>query len=194
MGASLVVQTVKRLSAMLETWVLCLGWEDPLEKEMATHSSTVAWKIPWTEEPCRLQSMGSQRVEHDWATLLLLYYSIWDLSSPTRGQTRVPCTGRWILNHWTIREVPSLYLFSHRLEPLLSFSPCISNRFHLKHILVHIMSLFKLEKDVPLSSKRMYYIIYFLTIIIKTNIQKHLMPPIAESLLCHLIPGLEQYS
>ena len=60
-----MVQTVKRLSAMLETWVLCLGREDPLEKEMATHSSTVAWKIPWTEEPCRLQSMGSQRVKHD---------------------------------------------------------------------------------------------------------------------------------
>ena len=48
------------------------GGEDPLEKEMATHSSTLAWKIPWTEEPCRLQSMGLQSVEHDWATSLLL--------------------------------------------------------------------------------------------------------------------------
>ena len=53
-----------------ETWVQSLGREDPLEKEMATHSSTVAWKIPWTEEPGRLQSMGSQRVGHDWATSL----------------------------------------------------------------------------------------------------------------------------
>ena len=63
--ASLVAQTVKRLSAVLETWVRSLGQEDPLEKEMATHSSILAWKIPRTEEPGRLQSMGSQRVEHD---------------------------------------------------------------------------------------------------------------------------------
>ena len=56
---------VKHLPAMRETWVRFLGWEDHLEKEMATHSSTLAWKIPWTEEPDRLQSMGSQRVRHD---------------------------------------------------------------------------------------------------------------------------------
>ena len=56
---------VKRLPAVWETWVQSLGWEDPLEKEMATHSSTLAWKIPWTEEPGRLQSTGSQRVGHD---------------------------------------------------------------------------------------------------------------------------------
>ena len=62
---SLVAQTVKRLSTMRETWVRSLGWEDPLEKEMAIHSSTIAWKVPWTEEPGRLQSMGSQRVGHD---------------------------------------------------------------------------------------------------------------------------------
>jgi len=54
-----------KASAMLETWVRSLGQEDPLEKEMATHSSTLAWKIPWTEEPGRLQSMGLQRVRHD---------------------------------------------------------------------------------------------------------------------------------
>ena len=60
--ASLVAQTVTRLPAMQETWVQSLGWEDPLEKEMVTHSSTLAWKIPWTEKPGRLQSMGSQRV------------------------------------------------------------------------------------------------------------------------------------
>ena len=52
---------VKRLSTVRETWVQSLGWEDPLEKEMAIHSSTIAWKIPWTEEPGRLQSMGSQK-------------------------------------------------------------------------------------------------------------------------------------
>ena len=62
---SLVAQMVKRLPAMWETQVQSLGWEDPLEKEMATHSSTLAWKIPWMEEPGRLQSMGSQRAGHD---------------------------------------------------------------------------------------------------------------------------------
>ena len=61
----LVAQTVKRLPAMWETWVRFLGQEDPLEKEMAIHSSTVAWKIPWMEQPDRLQSMGWQRVGHD---------------------------------------------------------------------------------------------------------------------------------
>ena len=63
--ASLVAQLVKNLSAMQETWVQSLGREDPLEKEMATHSSILAWRIPWTEEPGGLQSMGSQRVGHD---------------------------------------------------------------------------------------------------------------------------------
>ena len=66
--ASLVAQMVKHMPAMQETWVQSLGWEDPLEKEMATHSSTLAWKIPWTEEPGRLQSMGLQTVRHNWVT------------------------------------------------------------------------------------------------------------------------------
>ena len=60
-----MAQTVKRLSTMQETWVRSLGQEDLLEKEVAIHSSAIAWKIPWTEEPDRLQSMGSQRVRHD---------------------------------------------------------------------------------------------------------------------------------
>ena len=64
-GTSLVAQMVKRLPTLWETQVQSLGWEDPLEKEMAPHSSTLAWKIPWTEEPVRLQSMGSHRVGHD---------------------------------------------------------------------------------------------------------------------------------
>ena len=64
-GASLVAQKLKRLPAMRETGVRSLGQEDPLEKAMATHSSTLAWKIPWMEEPGRLQSMGSQRVRYN---------------------------------------------------------------------------------------------------------------------------------
>ena len=64
-GASLVAQMVKHLPTMQETWVRSLGQEDPLEKEIATHFSILAWRIPWTKEPGRLQSMGSQRVGHD---------------------------------------------------------------------------------------------------------------------------------
>ena len=61
----MVAQMVKRLSTMWEARVQALGWEDPLEKEMTTHSSILAWEIPWTEEPGRLQSIGSQRVGRD---------------------------------------------------------------------------------------------------------------------------------
>ena len=66
--ASPVAQTVKNLPAMWETWVQSLGWEDPLEEGMATHSSILAWRIQWTEEPGRLKSMRLQRVRHNWVT------------------------------------------------------------------------------------------------------------------------------
>ena len=62
---SLVAQMVKNLPTIQETWVRSLGWEDTLEKGMATHANILAWRIPGTEEPDRLQSMGSQRVRHD---------------------------------------------------------------------------------------------------------------------------------
>ena len=62
LGTSLVAQSVKNLPAVQETQILSLGWEDPLEKEIANHSSIVAWKIPWTEEPSRLQSLESQEL------------------------------------------------------------------------------------------------------------------------------------
>ena len=64
-SAAMVAQRLKRLPAMQETRVRSLGGEDPLEKEVVTHSSTLAWRIPWKEEPGRLQSMGLQRVGHD---------------------------------------------------------------------------------------------------------------------------------
>ena len=72
-GASLVAQTVKNLPTVWETWVQTLGQEDPLEKGTATHSSILAWELPWTEEPSRLQPMGSQRVGHDWATNIFTF-------------------------------------------------------------------------------------------------------------------------
>ena len=65
LGASLVAQTIRDLPVMQETWVESLGWEDPLEEERATHTSILAWKIPKTEEPGRLQATGLQRVGHD---------------------------------------------------------------------------------------------------------------------------------
>ena len=68
--ASLVAQRLKHLPAMQDTWVQSMGQEDSLEKEMATHSSVLAWRIPWMEEPGGLQSMGSQRVRHDFVTSL----------------------------------------------------------------------------------------------------------------------------
>ena len=64
-GLSLVAQTVENLPTMRETWVGFLGWEDPLEEGIATHSSILAWRIQWTEEPGRLQSVGLKRVRHD---------------------------------------------------------------------------------------------------------------------------------
>ena len=98
--ASLVAQMVKNLPAMLETWVQSLGWEDPMEKGMATHSSILAWRIPWTEEPGGLQAMGSQRVRHNWGTFTSLH-------SPQETNT----------------------LISVRLEILLSSSLCTFNFF-----------------------------------------------------------------
>ena len=74
MWATRVAQTVKNLPEMQETWVRSLGWGDPLEKEMAAHSSILAWRIPWTEEPGGLQSMGLQRVEHYSDGYLYLLY------------------------------------------------------------------------------------------------------------------------
>ena len=106
--ASLVAQMVKYLPAMWETRIRFLGREDPLEKEMAIHSSTLAWKIPWMEEPDRLQSMGSQRVGHDWATSLLHFKTLleWAAICYSQGSSWprdwtcvfcVSCISKWVL-------------------------------------------------------------------------------------------------
>ena len=70
---SLVAQIVKNLPAVKETWAWFLGWEDPLGKGMATHSSILAWRIPWTDKPGELQYMWSQKVEHNWETNTFIY-------------------------------------------------------------------------------------------------------------------------
>ena len=84
---------IKNLPAMKETWIRSLGREDALEKGMGTHSSILAWKIPWAGEPGGLQSIGSQRVEHNGATTLSELCGVRDLSFPTRDQTHAPRTG-----------------------------------------------------------------------------------------------------
>ena len=81
--ASLVAQVVKNPPAIQETWIQSLGWEDPLEEVMATHSLILAWRIPRTEEPGRLQFMGSQKVRHDWATkhnTEIYFWEFWGLN------------------------------------------------------------------------------------------------------------------
>ena len=86
-----VAQTVKNLPATHETWVQSLGQENPLKKGMTVHSSILAWRIPWREEPGRLQDVGSQRVGHDWATnttYLLLY--TWELPRQTKWINKWP--------------------------------------------------------------------------------------------------------
>ena len=98
--ASLVAQLVKSLPAIQETWVQSLGREDPLKKEMATHSSILACRIPWTEEPGGLQSIGSQRVGHNWGTSThtCMYVSILNIvPSGSSFQFEVICLLKKIL-------------------------------------------------------------------------------------------------
>ena len=104
--ASLVTQMVKNLPAMQETWVSSLGWEDLLEKEMATHSSILAWKIPWTEKPGRLQSMGSQRFGHNWATSLSLSLSLSLSQGCHFGWYIILSSYLWIYNSRTVFCTP----------------------------------------------------------------------------------------
>ena len=143
MWASLIIQMVKNLPAIQETRVQSLGWDDPLEKEMATHSSILAWRIPSTEEPGGLQSKESQRIGHNWVTFTF-FFTMWKRKqkgplsqpwwTPTRG-CRGACgyraqldnnnttTGRFpqrfILNcggslHWVLTQVMATHTF--RLE------------------------------------------------------------------------------
>ena len=82
----MVAKRLKRLPEIQETWVRSLGQEDPLEKEIATHSSTLAWRIPWMKEPGRVQSMGSQRIRHDCVTKFYFY----PVPNPTPTHLPVP--------------------------------------------------------------------------------------------------------
>ena len=79
--SSLATQMVKKLPAMQETWVWSLGWEDSMEKGTATHSSILVWRIPWTEKPGRLQSMGPQRVGQDWVAFTFTFLKCSDIAN-----------------------------------------------------------------------------------------------------------------
>ena len=114
---SLVAQTVKRLPAMQETRAQSLGREDPLEREMAPHSSILAWKMPWTEEPGRLQSMGSQRVGHDWATSLSLFKKT-VMGQGVRSTLGAVCNSQHPL--WTLGAAPPTTSGESYLSPLTS--------------------------------------------------------------------------
>ena len=112
--ASLVSKMVKNLPAIQNTWVQSLDWEDPLEKGMATHSSILAWRILWTEEPGKLQSMGSQRLGHNWATKHSTAYSVY-------------LTEDWIvLEKWWIRNAPC------------TWEGCWTHTYMCTHTLMHI--------------------------------------------------------
>ena len=104
-GASLVAQMVQNSPVMRETWIRSLGWEDTLEKEMATHSSILAWRIQWTEEPGRLQSMRLQRVGQDLAQHSMRYVD--------RNQTRVLLKSFLFLRDGTKKTLNLLQLKSH---------------------------------------------------------------------------------
>ena len=124
--ASLVVPRLKRLPAMWETWVRSLGREDPLETEMATHSSILVWKIPWTEEPGGLQSIGSQRVGHGCSDLAQHCTAEPWLNTSSHWKVKVKSLSRFLtqglnscflfLQHW---QVDSLSL-SHPGSPWLA--------------------------------------------------------------------------
>ena len=122
--ASLVTQMVKHLPAMWETWVRSLGWENPLEKEMATHSSILAWKIPWMEEPLGLQFMGSQ--SQTWLSVNFTILSFGNLTNDLRTFLTpsfpwgrwVPLTSSWVSrtsassNKLTLTGFQSSFFFS----------------------------------------------------------------------------------
>ena len=113
-----MAQMINNLPAMQEAWFWSLGREDPLEEEMATHCSVLAWRIPWTEEPGRLWSMGSQRVRQDWTTNLSL--SPWNPSMCMRSPIFVkPWTPTLTPKlNWEVRSQPLMHgwRFSSNLE------------------------------------------------------------------------------
>ena len=140
-GASLVAQTVKNLPVVRETRVRMLGWENPLEKGMATHSSILAWRIPGTEEPGGLQSMGSQRVGHDWAAIshsLTKPLELHAVTSPPTNEKKV--TQFAALTPKTIGNFRGFWTRANR-------SPCLALQISLP--LLHTTTFWLLASHCP---------------------------------------------
>ena len=133
--ASLVAQMVKHLSAVRETRVWSLGWEDPLGKEMAAHCSTLVWKIPWMEEPGRLQFLGSQRVGHDWVSGFTYFHCYLIVITP-KGNP-LP----YFNSHSPFPYPPPL----RTTNALSSLWICIFWTFHINGIIFFFLRLFKVR-------------------------------------------------
>ena len=132
--ASLVAQMVKHLSAVQETQVQSLGWEDLLEKEMAAHCRTLAWKIPWMQKPGRLQSMGSQRVRHNWqlwwsASRSSMSDSLWphELNNNTHTHSGLSL----FIKNTSLLKLSSKHV--HKSDTLLLFSHSVVSASLLPH-------------------------------------------------------------
>ena len=123
-----MAQTVKCLPSMQETWVWSLGGEDPLEKEMTTHSGILAWKTPWMEKPGGLQSMGSQRVGHDWVTSLFTGYSMCTYVSLSSWAIMISYVHAGELNRWSPKS--SQFYPSRCLQLMQSWQLCIGWNNH----------------------------------------------------------------
>ena len=153
-NVSLVAQTVKHLSAMKETQVWSLGWEDPLEKEMATHSSILPWKIPWTEELGRLQSMGSRRVRHGWSTSI---FTSWYTAPQSKSHPALLlCVGLGYITALKPKSwfIDLLEIYVYTIKPFIFYSfkkKTIVVWWHIEQSVFHIYSLMSL--DIIYSSK-----------------------------------------
>ena len=138
---------VKNLPAMWESWVRSLGWEDPLEKGMATHSNLLAWRIPWTEEPGRLLSIGSQRVVHDWnwrdlACTTKLKREINSLCHPHLLLPSIFPSIKVFSNELALRiRWPKYWNFSFSIRPSNEYSGLISFRIDWFDLLIVLGTL-----------------------------------------------------
>ena len=146
---------------MQDIWVRSLGWEDPLGKGMGTHSSILAWRIPWTDEFGRLQSMGSQRVGHDWATNTFtspgLSFRMQDLVPWLGNKPGPPGLGAWSLSHWTTREVSTFVnYFNSHLVLCRSVCPALGDPvdYGLSSFPVHGIFQARILEWVAMSSSR----------------------------------------
>ena len=183
---------VKRLPAMRETQVQSLDWEDLLEEEMATHSSILAWRIPWTEEPGRLQSMGSQRVGHDWVTSLINYqkdtvvnqiifqiinsrFSIWLLFfiQPDENLGVKSLLGQWLLlslvhQNWVSFKMKICCLLYDSSKIFTNTTFFIGTDYGTKDAIKQIAVIFLTEKHFQFSK---IFKMLFCKLVIKINSQ-----------------------